>query len=167
MVAQFDLKPARACVTRESWRAAVILGVMACVSCKPQPVSPSTQFRGRTAKDFCVAVAGPCPFKFRDLLTALATRCHGADCFEYALTPGSYEAKLEDDDGIYFEGSGRVHWSLTLGADRQIDGGIYLENDGGTPMAYIYNALGRIETHEMAYCSYSIQRCDSLSPPPQ
>ena len=146
---------------RERSRAAVILVVVACASCKPQPVSPSTQFRGRTAKDFCVVFTSPCPFKFKDLLTALATRCDLFDCYEYALTPGSYKAKLEDDDGIYFEGSKEVRWSLTFGNDRLIDGGVYLEDDDAAPMAYVYDTFGRIEEHEMpGYCSYSIQRCD-------
>lgn len=150
---------------RPSFRIAVIFAVMSSSSCKPEPVSPTTQFRGRTAKDFCVVFSELCPFKFKPVINALITLCEGADCYEYALSPGSYQTKLVDGDGIYFEAARKVRRPVLLGGDELLDGGVYIEDDGQESQGYFYNLFGQMEQYPLPPCPYSIERCDLGGPP--
>jgi hypothetical protein len=121
-----------------------------CLSCNSvRPLSPNAQLNDRPARGLTLVVPESCEFT-----PAIPTVHH-------TLTAGRYKAELEDNDGIYFQGSHKVFLSAFLGGGTLEDGGVYVGNDGDTLYIFFVNRDGHIERYNLPKsCTYRIERCE-------
>lgn len=117
-----------------------------CISMRP--LSPDTRFDNQPAKDLQLVLAAPCDFR------------PGLSLMKDTLSAGHYRPMLEDDDGIYFQGSDKVFVRSVIGIASVHDGGIYLSRDHDTVWVFFINHQGNLERHELPEdCKYRIETC--------
>jgi hypothetical protein len=126
-----------------------VLVAVTAVSCiSMRPLSPQTRFNGQRARDLRLVLPTPCDFR------------PGLSLMTDTLAAGDYNPMLEDDDGVYFQGSDKVFTRSLAGILSVRDGGIYLSRDHETTWVYFINNDGNMERYSLPEeCKYRIEHC--------
>ena len=135
---------------RQRFLALALAMAATCSSCNSiRPLSPNAKLDDRPAKSLTLVVPESC--EFRPTIPTV----------QHTLTAGRYKAELEDDDGIYFEGSHKVFLGAFLGGGTLTDGGVYLSNDGSDVYVFYVTSAGAVERYSLPKsCKYRIERCE-------